>query len=617
MKTLFTLLLLLSSTLVLGQNVGWIKGTITDAQTNEALPFIKVKLMNSDSTFNTGVFSDYDGVYVFKGIQPGTYSLLLEGIEFKSAVFSVSVQPEKITFQDVKLEAAAKELEEIRVDPMAIGRMPGVQLASMQIRGSRAARVKAYHSPESYTKITENTFTAVATDPLSTFSIDVDRASYSNVRRFLGDGSLPPIDAVRIEEMVNYFPYQYQVPTDGSPFTVHTEYTDCPWNAAHQLVKIGLQSQQIDASKAAPNNLVFLIDVSGSMSSEDKLPLLKKGLYLLIDQLREEDKVSIVVYAGAAGMVLPPTSGMRKDKIKAVIEELSSGGSTAGGEGIELAYMIAKNQFLENSNNRIILATDGDFNVGVSSEGDLIRLIEEKREQGIFLSVLGFGTGNLQDSKMEKLADRGNGNYNYIDNILEAKKVLVEEMGGTLITVAKDVKLQVEFNPSAVKGYRLIGYENRDLADDEFNNDKIDAGDLGSGHSVTAIYELIPAGSTEPLPGVDSLKYQSTTTPNGNHSNELMTVKVRYKAPSGVVSKLFTLPVKASKTPFNATSTDMKFVAAVVEFGLLLRNSEFKGQASYDHVIETAENALGDEKNDYRAQFITLVRTAKALVPKR
>ncbi len=618
MKTLFTLVLLLSSTLVLGQNVGWIKGTITDAQTNEALPFIKVKLMNSDSTFNTGVFSDYDGVYVFKGIQPGTYSLFFEGIEYKTAVFSVTVQPEKITFQDVKLEAAVKELEEIRVDAMAIRYLPGVQLASMQVRSSRT-RMKAsnYDSPESYTKITENTFTAVATDPLSTFSIDVDRASYSNVRRFLEDGSLPPIDAVRIEEMVNYFPYQYQVPTDGSPFTVHTEYTDCPWNAAHQLVKIGLQSQQIDASKAAPNNLVFLIDVSGSMSSEDKLPLLKKGLYLLIDQLREEDKVSIVVYAGAAGMVLPPTSGMRKDKIKAVIEDLSSGGSTAGGEGIELAYMIAKTQFLENGNNRIILATDGDFNVGVSSEGDLIRLIEEKREQGIFLSVLGFGTGNLQDSKMEKLADRGNGNYNYIDNILEAKKVLVEEMGGTLITVAKDVKLQVEFNPSAVKGYRLIGYENRDMADDEFNNDKVDAGDLGAGHSVTAIYELIPAGSTEPLPSVDSLKYQSTTFQNGNYGNELMTVKVRYKAPSGVVSKLFTLPVKASKTPFNATSTDMKFVAAVVEFGLLLRNSEFKGQASYDHVIESAENALGDEKNDYRAQFITLVRTAKALVPKR
>ena len=617
MKTILSLLFLISSTVLFGQDMGWIKGTVTDTQTGEGVPFVKVKLLNTDSTLIGGVISDVDGVYVLKALNPGAYILSFESIEYKHLSLRAIVNSEKITFQDVKLEAAAKELEEIRVDALAIGYMPGVQLASMQIRGSRAARVKAYHSPESYTKITENTFTAVATDPLSTFSIDVDRASYSNVRRFLEDLTLPPIDAVRIEEMVNYFPYQYQVPTDGSPFTVHTEYTDCPWNAAHQLVKIGLQSQQIDASKAAPNNLVFLIDVSGSMSSEDKLPLLKKGLYLLIDQLREEDKVSIVVYAGAAGMVLPPTSGMRKDKIKAVIEELSSGGSTAGGEGIELAYMIAKNQFLENGNNRIILATDGDFNVGVSSEGDLIRLIEEKREQGIFLSVLGFGTGNLQDSKMEQLADKGNGNYNYIDNILEAKKVLVEEMGGTLITVAKDVKLQVEFNPSAVKGYRLIGYENRDLADDEFNNDKVDAGDLGAGHSVTAIYELIPAGSTEPLPGVDSLKYQSTTTPNGNHSNELMTVKVRYKAPSGVVSKLFTLPVKASKTPFNATSNDMEFVAAVVEFGLLLRNSEFKGQASYDHVIETAENALGDEKNDYRAQFVRLVHIAESLTNKR
>lgn len=617
MKTLFTLVLLLSSTLVLGQNVGWIKGTITDAQTNEPLPFVKVKLLNPDSTFNTGVLADVDGVYLFKDIQPGTYSLLFEGMEFKTAVFSVSVQPDKITFQDVKLEAEVKELEEIRVTSMAIQRLPGVQISSMQVRSSRA-RMKAsnYDSPERYSKITENTFTAVTSDPLSTFSIDVDRASYSNIRRFIEDGNIPPIDAVRIEEMVNYFPYQYPTPTDGSPFTVHTEYTDCPWNPAHQLVKIGLQSQTIEASKAAPNNLVFLIDVSGSMSSEDKLPLLKKGLYMLVDQLREEDRVSIVVYAGAAGIVLPPTSGMLKDKIKAVIEELTSGGSTAGGEGIELAYMIAKTQFLENGNNRVILATDGDFNVGVSSDGDLVRLIEEKREQGIFLSVLGFGRGNLQDAKMEQLADKGNGNYNYIDNILEAKKVLVEEMGGTLITVAKDVKLQVEFNPTVVKGYRLIGYENRTLADEAFNNDKVDAGDLGAGHSVTAIYELIPAGSTEPLPGVDSLKYQTTTIPNGNYGNELMTVKVRYKAPAGVVSKLFTLPVKASITPFNATSTDMKFVTAVVEFGLLLRNSEFKGQANFDHVIETAQNALGDEKNDYRVQFVTLVRSAKALVGK-
>ena len=616
MKTLFTLLLLLSSTLVLGQNVGWIKGTITDAQTNEVIPFIKVKLMNLDSTFNTGVFSDDNGVFVFKGIQPGTYSLLFEGMEFKTAVFSVSVQPEKITFQDVKLEAAAKELEEIRVDAMALRRMSGVQIASIQVRGSRA-RDKAYHSPESYSKIDENTFIAVKSDPLSTFSIDVDRASYSNVRRFLEDLTLPPIDAVRIEEMVNYFPYHYPAPSGDIPFNLQTEYTECPWNTAHQLVKIGMHSQDIDASKAAPNNLVFLIDVSGSMASEDKLPLLKKGLYLLIDQLREEDNVSIVVYAGAAGVVLTPTSGMMKDKIKAVIEKLESGGSTAGGEGIELAYSIAKSQFITNGNNRIILATDGDFNVGVSSEGDLIRLIEEKREQGIFLSVLGFGTGNLQDSKMEKLADRGNGNYNYIDNMQEAKKVLVEEMGGTLITVAKDVKLQVEFNPNLVKGYRLIGYENRSLEDDEFNDDKVDAGDLGAGHTVTAFYELIPAGSTEVLPGIDSLKYQSTNAPNGQYGNEIMTIKVRYKAPNGVASKLFSLPVDAEIKPFNRASADMQFAASVVEFGLLLRSSNFKGNASFQHIIETAQNAIGDEKNDYRAEFVRLVRIAESLTNKR
>jgi Ca-activated chloride channel family protein len=618
MKTILSLLFLISSTVLFGQAMGWIKGTVTDAQTGEGVPFVKVKLLNADSTLIGGVISDVDGVYVLNALNPGAYILSFESIEHKHLSLRAIVNSEKITFQDVKLEKEVIELEEVRVmASMQILYVPGVQVASMQLRGSRGRYKESSINTESYGKIDENTFTAVKFDPLSTFSIDVDRASYSNVRRFLEDLNLPPIDAVRIEEMVNYFPYHYPAPSGDIPFTLQTEYTECPWNTAHQLVKIGMHSQDIDASKAAPNNLVFLIDVSGSMASDDKLPLLKKGLYLLIDQLREEDKVSIVVYAGAAGVVLTPTSGMMKDKIKAVIEKLESGGSTAGGEGIELAYSIAKSQFITNGNNRIILATDGDFNVGVSSEGDLIRLIEDKREQGIFLSVLGFGTGNLQDSKMEKLADRGNGNYNYIDNMQEAKKVLVEEMGGTLITVAKDVKLQVEFNPNLVKGYRLIGYENRSLEDDEFNNDKIDAGDLGAGHTVTAFYELIPAGSTEVLPGIDSLKYQSTNTPNGQYGNEIMTIKVRYKAPNGVVSKLFSLPVNADIKPFNSTSADMQFAASVVEFGLLLRSSSFKGNASFQHVIETAQNALGDEKNDYRAEFVRLVRIAESLTNKR
>ena len=609
MKTILSLLFLISSTVLFGQAMGWIRGTVTDSQTGEGAPFVKVKLLNTDSTLIGGVISDIDGVYVLNALNPGAYILSFESIEHKHLSLRAIVNSEKITFQDVKLEKEVIELEEVRVmASMQIQRMPGVQLPSFQ-----SVRDVKKMNTESYSKIDENTFTAVKSDPLSTFSIDVDRASYSNVRRFLEDLTLPPIDAVRIEEMVNYFPYHYPAPSGDIPFTLQTEYTECPWNTAHQLVKIGMHSQDIDASKAAPNNLVFLIDVSGSMASEDKLTLLKKGLYLLIDQLREEDKVSIVVYAGAAGVVLTPTSGMLKDKIKAVIEKLESGGSTAGGEGIELAYSIAKSQFITNGNNRIILATDGDFNVGVSSEGDLIRLIEEKREQGIFLSVLGFGTGNLQDSKMEKLADRGNGNYNYIDNMQEAKKVLVEEMGGTLITVAKDVKLQVEFNPNLVKGYRLIGYENRSLEDDEFNNDKVDAGDLGAGHTVTAFYELIPAGSTEVLPGIDSLKYQNTSATNGQYGNEIMTIKVRYKAPNSVVSKLFSLPVNAQIKPFNRSSADMQFAASVVEFGLLLRSSSFKGNASFQHVIETAQNALGDEKNDYRAEFIRLVRIAESL----
>lgn len=396
---------------------------------------------------------------------------------------------------------------------------------------------------EAYAPIQENVYQSVLQNPLSTFSIDVDTASYSNIRRFLMDGQLPPRDAVRIEEMVNYFPYNYKEPKGKEPFAISSQIADCPWNEKHSLAMVTLKAKDFNTDKKPANNLVFLMDVSGSMNEPDKLPLLKSSFKLLVNQLDEEDKVSIVVYAGAAGVVLDATHGHRKDEILDAIEELDAGGSTAGGEGINLAYKIAKENFVDDGNNRIILATDGDFNVGPSSEKELTKLIEENRKSGIFLSVLGFGTGNLDDRTAELLADKGNGNYAYIDTILEAKKVLVDQIGSTLYTVAKDVKYQLEFNPGKVKGYRLLGYENRLLNDEDFEDDTKDAGEVGAGHVVTAFYELIPADSDEEIPGSD-LKYQTTRV---KPSDEWMTIKVRYKEPDGHVSKLIEIPVEDPK----------------------------------------------------------------------
>ena len=469
-------------------------------------------------------------------------------------------------------------------------------------------------SEEQYTPINENQFLQVAQTPLSTFSIDVDGAGYSNMRRFLNNDQLPPPDAVKLEEMINYFHYDLPEPASEHPFSITTEAATCPWNTEHQLVQISLKGQSIDKSEMPANNLVFLIDVSGSMDSYDKLALLKKGFNLLIDELREEDRVSIVVYAGAAGLVLPPTSGINKKKIIGALDQLNAGGSTAGGEGIELAYKIAKKNFKSNGNNRVILATDGDFNVGISDDDALVRLIEEKRETGIFLSVMGFGTGNLQDGKMEKIADNGNGNYSYIDNILEAKKVLVTEMGGTLLTIAKDVKLQVEFNPLKVAHYRLIGYENRLLAAKDFDDDTKDAGELGSGHTVSALYEIIPTGSASAKdPG---LKYQSLhVVDSSKYADELLTVKFRYKAPDEDKSKLITkvLPSDLNAQP----SENFRFASAVAEFGLVLRNSAFKGNANLEKVLERAQKAKGDDLYGYRADFIQLVEKASLLLKER
>ena len=464
------------------------------------------------------------------------------------------------------------------------------------------------YNTEQYDKIAEPGFKTALDNPLSTFSIDVDTASYANMRRFVNDGTLPPPDAVRIEEMINYFSYDYPQPQGEDPFSVSMELAACPWNTDHQLALIGLQGQKVELGELPPNNLVFLLDVSGSMGSPNKLPLLKSAMQLLADQLRPEDKVSIVVYAGAAGLVLEPTND--KADILEAIEQLNAGGSTAGGAGIKLAYEVAKDNFIEQGNNRVILATDGDFNVGVSSDGALVRLIEKKRETGIFLTVLGFGTGNLKDSKMEKLADKGNGNYAYIDDILEAKKVLVSEMGGTLLTIAKDVKIQVEFNPAQVKAYRLVGYENRMLANEDFDNDKKDAGELGAGHTVTALYEIIPATSAEPVYSAGTLVYQkSEVIP----SDDLMTVKLRYKQPDGETSKLITQSVKAGDIQAGAISANLRFASSVAEFGLLLRDSEFKGSASYEEVVQCAKAAKGKDEEGYRAEFIRLVEKAELL----
>ncbi len=467
---------------------------------------------------------------------------------------------------------------------------------------------------EEYSRIYENAFLDVKKNPLSTFSIDVDSASYSNIRRFINNKTIPPKDAVRIEEMINYFTYNYSEPTGKDPFSINTEISDCPWNKDAKLVKIGLQGKKMPTKNLPTSNLVFLIDVSGSMDSPDKLPLLKSAFKMLINQLRENDHVAIVVYAGAAGLVLPSTPGNKKEEIESALDKLQAGGSTAGGEGLKLAYKIAQENFIEEGNNRIILATDGDFNVGPSSDGEMIRLIEDERKQGTFLTVLGFGMGNYKDSKMEQIADKGNGNYAYIDNTAEAKKVLVSELGATLFTIAKDVKLQIEFNPAQVKAYRLIGYENRMLKNEDFNNDQKDAGELGAGHSVTALYEIVPQGKEISLPEVDKLKYQETNVKaNSYHSKEIMTVKFRYKAPNSDVSKLIVKTIENKELKLNQTSDDFRFSAAVAGLGLLMRDSEYKGKITSEDIIALAKGAKGQDNEGYRDEFVRLAQEFNGL----
>lgn len=468
-----------------------------------------------------------------------------------------------------------------------------------------------------YVRVVENPFRAVKDHPLSTFSIDVDTASYANVRRFLlQENRLPPPDAVRIEELVNYFDYDYSGPTGDVPFASHIEVAGCPWAPEHRLVRIALKGYEIDTNQRPKSNLVFLLDVSGSMNSSDKLPLLQQGMKLLAGQLGENDRVAIVVYAGSEGLVLPSTVGDQRAVVLDAIDRLKSGGSTNGGAGIELAYKIALENFIKDGVNRVILCTDGDFNVGTTSTGDLERMVEEKAKSGVFLSVLGFGRGNLNDAMMETISNKGNGNYAYIDGITEAQKVLVEQMGGTLVTIAKDVKIQVEFNPTQVEAYRLIGYENRMLAAEDFNDDRKDAGEIGAGHTVTALYELVPAGGKVELPDVDPLRYQVAPSENQDESvaDELLTLKLRYKEPDGDTSELLEFPTTDGEASFSKASPDFQFAAAVASFGMLLRGSAHSGMSTYDAVLEIAESAKGADKHGYRAEFVEMAKRAREIV---
>ena len=482
-------------------------------------------------------------------------------------------------------------------------------------RGSAPPPMKEVPGSEEYDKVTENDFKKVLENPLSTFSIDVDTAAYSNMRRFISKRNrMPPRDSVRIEEFINYFTYDYPLPEGDVPFTVTTELSDCPWNDKNRLAMVGLQGKRPPESDLPPSNIVFLIDSSGSMSSHRKMGLLKQGFKMLVGRLRKEDRVAIVTYAGSAGLVLPSTPGTEKDKILAALDKLRAGGSTAGAAGIELAYKVALKNFEKGGNNRVILASDGDFNVGPSSRGELERLIEEKRDKGVFLTILGFGMGNYKDSRMETLADKGNGNYAYIDDILEAKKVFVTEMTGTLYTIAKDVKIQIEFNPTKVAEYRLVGYENRMLKKEDFADDTKDAGELGAGHTVTALYELVPA--SQGTGKAEELKYVKTEVkPDAASTNELMTVKLRYKEPDGDKSKLIEQPVLDSGLVLAKTSNNFRWALAVAAFGQLLRESKFSGSATMGNVLMWAKGAKGEDQFGYRAEFIQLAEKAELLMP--
>lgn len=580
-----------------------------------------------------GTQTDFDGKYSIKAKEGETLVFSFTGYNSKSVKITkattinvvldgTATLSEVVVISDGYLRGTNKEPKKVK------GVVPGIQVAanseSIRIRGissmkqedrnsnpiypSKSDTVVPNVNDEDYGTFVENVFESPKSSPLSTFSIDVDNASYTNIRRFINNGQKVPKDAVRVEEMMNFFKYNYPEPKGEHPFSINTEYSECPWNTNNKLVRIGLQGKNIDDEKLPASNLVFLIDVSGSMFSENKLPLLKQSMKVLVNQLRAEDKVSIVVYAGAAGLVLPPTSGDKKMTIIDALEKLSAGGSTAGGAGIQLAYKTAKENFIKNGNNRVVLATDGDFNVGASSDNDMQRLIEEERKSGVFLTCLGFGMGNYKDSKMETLANKGNGNYAYIDNIQEANRFLGKEFKGSMFAIAKDVKIQIEFNPAHVQAYRLIGYENRKLRPEDFKNDAIDAGELGSGHTVTALYEIIPVNTKSKFfTPTDELKYTKTEPSATNLTNELATIKFRYKKPDSEKSIEMVEVIKNNAVTLEQTSEDFKFCASVAWFGLKLRDSELVSNKSISDIKNLAKNNIKNDNEGYKAEFIRLM----------
>lgn len=597
-----------------------ISGTVYDVDNRQPLAGVAIMVKGG----NQRAYTDSLGRY---SIQVGGNSsrLVFSFIGYKqqyvkigkSNTIDVWLKPDHVVLEEVVVtdqakphrkmaNAAAVSSTAYMGQPLA-GRVGGIVIAGDRERYSS-------HT-ESYKGIAENTFHDPRQEPLSTFAVDVDAASYSNFRRFIHSGTLPPKDAVRLEEMINYFQYDVKGPDNGDPVAIHTELSSAPWNAQHRLLRIALKAKSVDTDKLPASNLVFLLDVSGSMSGHNRLPLVKASMHMLVDQLRDVDQVSIVTYAGTASIKLDSTPGHQKTTIKNAIDELEAGGATAGGAGIKQAYRLAKENFIKGGNNRIVLASDGDFNVGASSDEDMERLVANERQSGISLSVLGFGMGNYKDSKMETLANKGHGNYAYIDNVLEAKKAMVTEFGGTFFTVAKDVKVQVEFNPGKVRAYRLLGYENRLLEKEDFNNDHKLGGDMGVGHSVTAMYEIVPVGVKDSFVGsVDPLKYQQVegdvTT---NKSPELATIKFRYKQPDGEKSAMQQSSLRDEPKPLDRTSDDFRFASAVAELGLLVRQSEYRQQADFDRLISRAKAAKGKDDEGYRAEFVRLAESAKLL----
>jgi Ca-activated chloride channel homolog len=603
------LLFLLFTAIITANAERTITGMVTDATDNTPLIGVSVRV---DGT-TKGTITDIDGKYSLNVADQGVM-LLFSFIGYE--ISKIKVNSENII--NVQLVQSKTSLDEVIVVGYGVCSQKIVTgaVSTLRIKKSGKNSSPKYFNPseESYSKINENVFRNVATNPLSTFSVDVDRASYANVRRYIEQGTIPPADAVRIEELINYFNYNYPGPEDEHPVSMNTEYTTCPWKTEHKLLRIGLQGKKIATENLPPSNLVFLIDVSGSMDEPNKLPLVKSAFRLLTNNLRSIDKVAIVVYAGAAGVVLPSTPGNEKDKILYALNSLNAGGSTAGCQGIEMAYKIAAENFIDGGNNRVILATDGDFNVGISADNELEDFIMEKRKDGTFLTCLGFGMGNYKDSKIEILADKGNGNYAYIYDMEEANKVFVNEFGGTLFTIAKDVKIQIEFNPELVQAYRLLGYENRLLNNEDFKDDTKDAGEMGAGHTVTALYEIIPVGvKSKFVPDVDKLKYQKQKSPASAMSDEVATVKFRYKKPNGLKSIELVTPILSNSIPFDQSSENTRFAASVAMFGMLLTDSKFKGSTTFPDVLNIVKASRGSDDEGYRGEFVKLVNTASNL----